>query len=433
MLNLKRKALVFLSLNVLGLAFFPIALDVGGSLGAVQFLFYSFLFATALSGIFLVANKKTGKLRDLLHHRRSLLYLIIGGLFNYCVAALLLTVGVMHTSASLAGVVFRAWPLFAVLFIPFMLKTKVNRYQIAALAIGFVAIYFAMTQGTLLNINASMAPYILLLLFSALAAAFSNVIIKGQNVELYTELFVFNISSAAFLGMLMLAMGLPLVGINLPSILAILFIGSVTYFVGAYFYFFSLKVFDPILVGNAMMLVPFLTFVFAYLMLGEAIYPYYLLLALFIIAGIIMQQRSPKKAPERIATKARSMYTIFDITSAFAENESAEIYDHIKGSGRALAASGEVGMAFERLPQSEKEAMLSKYNCILFTSKNPHKDVAVSEINFINDVMGNAEGNFIIGIGDPNDVEKAFNDLYAYSKSRGHVEEASPRLSNYEK
>jgi len=408
----RSKGYILLSLIIVELAFWPIFFDIGsGALGMPLFLFYSFVLSTAILAAIVISKRKE-EFRQIAKRKKTLYTLAVSGFLNAFLSAALLTLGIMHTSASLAGVVYRSWPLLMVPFIPLVVRTKVNKYQIASLLIGFVALYIALTQGMLISINMAYAPYIVLLFIAALAVALSNVLIKSQNADVYAQNLIFDSVAAVSFFALVIATGAHFTGLTFNALIAVLFTGGIAYSIGSVFFYYSLKTLEPTIVGNAMLLVPFLTFVFSAVFLGEQIYLYYILLGLVVVSGIVIQRMAPSKAPERVPKINGLTSTIFDLTSAFADNRSPEIYEYITGSGRALAVKGGTAEAYEGLGEEEKKEVARKYGCIIFTNKNPHSSVAAEEIKFMSDILGLGDGEtLLVGIGEPSKVEEAMKEI----------------------
>ncbi|MEM0094735.1 MAG: EamA family transporter [Candidatus Micrarchaeaceae archaeon] len=409
----RAKGYILLSSIVVELAFWPIFFDIGSTaLGMPLFLFYSLLLSTAILGIIVIAKKRDG-LKQITKRKKTFYILAIGGFLNAFLSAALLNIGITHTTASLAGVIYRSWPLLMVPFIPLVIRTKVNKYQVASLLIGFAAMYIALTQGTLISIDYAYAPYIVMLFVAALAVALSNVLIRSQNADVYAQNLIFDAVAAVSFFALVLATGADFGGNFTPgSIAAILFTGGIAYSIGSVFFYYSLKALEPTIVGNAMLLVPFLTFAFSSLFLGERIYLYYLVLGIVVVSGIVIQRLAPEKAPERVPKNAGVMATIFDLTSAFVDNRNPEIYNYISGSGRALCVKGSAASAYENLGIARKKEIAERYGCIMFTNKEPHPGVADSELRFIRDVLGIDEDDpLLVGIGEPSKVEEAIKEI----------------------
>ncbi|MEM3256324.1 MAG: EamA family transporter [Thermoplasmata archaeon] len=409
----RTKGYILLSSIVVELAFWPIIFDIGSNaLGMPLFLFYSFLISTAILSIIVIAKKRDG-LKQITKRKKTFYVLAVAGFLNAFLSAALFMIGITHTTASLAGVIYRSWPLLMVPFIPLIIRIKVTKYQVVSLFIGFAALYIALTQGTLISINYIYAPYIALLFVAALAVAISNVLIKSQNADVYAQNLIFDTVAAILFFVLVLVTGAHFSGnFTLGTVVAILFTGGIAYSIGSVFFYYSLKTLEPTIVGNAMLLVPFLTFAFSAVFLGEKIYLYYLILGMVVLGGILIQEFASEKVPERIPKNSGITATIFDLTSAFVDNRDPEIYNHIVGTGRALCVKGGVADAYESLDFSKKKEIAERYGCIMFTNRKPHPGVTNDELKFIVDVLGLDAGDvLLIGIGEPSKVEEAIKDI----------------------
>jgi drug/metabolite transporter (DMT)-like permease len=413
-IGIRIRAYAFLAMAIVELSFMPIALKVGAdAFGTAAFLLYSFMVASLASVAMVAATKSGRRLLLTLGNRRTLVALIAGGLMNYLLAAAFLTFGILHTTASLGGVIFRSWVIFAIPFIPLILKTRVNKYQIISLAIGFAAVFAALTQGTLVSINAAYAPYIAVLFMAALFAAFSNVIIKSQSGDVASQVFVFNISTFAVLAVVVpAAWGLGSGTLSVWAVLSVLFTGIVAYTLGAYLYFYALKALDVATVANATLVIPFLTFAFSALLLGEQIQPYYLILAALVVSGIALQQLSPTKASMRVRKGGlKHASPLFDVTSAFVDNRNEEIYGLVQGANRALASPGELAIDYDKMEPGEKRDIAERYRCLLFTAEAPHPGVNEEELDFVREILGVKDSEVLIGVGDPRNVEEAIEEM----------------------
>ncbi|MGC8567851.1 MAG: DMT family transporter [Candidatus Micrarchaeia archaeon] len=415
------KAYIMLSIAIIELSFLPIAMDIGGSsLDFANYLFYTFLFGTLVSLVLVVVFKRTKKLKEIAENRRLFAKVALIGIMNYVIAGVFLTIGTVHTSASLGGVVFRLWVLLSVLFIPPILKTRITKYQIASLIIAFLALYIAMTNGSIISINQKELPFVIILVFSALSAAVSNVMMKAVSADLYSEIFLFNLFSLICIAPARFLLGFN-TSIGIYAMLAVLFAGGITYSLGSFLYFYALRRLDVTIVGNATLLVPFLTFFFSFELLGEPVHPYYIVLAFLIIIGIIIQQKSPSKLPRYITSKYKTDFPIFDVTSFFANSSNQEILSYLSGSGKALAVPGRLSKALERMPKEEQKLISQKYNCLLFTDACPHYAMGKDENESIRRINKNytKDRGIVFSIGDPKNSEEVFQFL---SKNAGSEE-----------
>lgn len=418
MVGIKGKALSFLSLNILGVSIWPIVLKIGGeSFSMLAFLFFGFLLASIVSFLILLYLKDLGKFRMILKNKQDTAVLAIGGLLTYAIPAILITVSTVYTSASLASVVFRSWAFFAIIFTPIILKIKINKYQILSLTIGFLALYYALTNGSLVAINNVNAIYLIALIFSAISAAFGTLLIKSRNAAPMAQMLLFDISAVVFFGFLILLSIFMLhykvyINFDLTITLLILFIGTVSYSIGSFFYLYALRVFDPVFVGNASLLAPILTFFFAALLIHEVIYTYYIISFVIIVLGILINQFSISNANKILNSKKwYKLPPIYDITNVFVESKDPSIYSSLSGGNRALATCGEIAIKYKLLPNDKKRRLEIMNRCILFTMDNPYTGISSSEINFIKNLLKNEEKDVFIGIGNPERIESLIEEI----------------------
>ncbi len=404
MSGIRKKASVLLLLNILGVGIWPVALKVvGGSQSTYCLLFLSFLLASIVSLVLMVGLGEVDGFKSIFSSRKNAAVTAIGGLLVYALPSILLSVGAAHVSASLSSVIFRSWVLFTIPFLPLFLKTRINKYQVVAVSIGFLAVFVAITQGSLLTIDFQSLPFVALVLLSAVSVAIGNLIIKTRNSTPMAQMLFFDICAAVAFGFVSLAAGQASAGYLLAqmtasNLLVIAFLGIVSYSIGSYFYLYALKVFDPVLVGNASMLAPFITFLFASMFVQETLYAYYAVLAFIVLFGIAIQQLAHSKAYERVARRASSP-VIFDITGAFVENKHPHLLTFMRGDGRALAT----------IVKTDVYSAIGKndHGCLIFTNKNPPESVKKEELAFIEGIMLPGQDEMILmALGDVDSAEQ---------------------------
>lgn len=409
-MKIRYKGFAALLFALLELSLLPVMLEVGGkSVGTITLLFYAFLVGSLVS---IAASYKSDRLRgfvSILGSGRMLIMLTVVGLLNDLVSQLLLGIGTLGTNPIVAATVFRSWVIITAFIIPFTLKQKVTRTQILATLIGFSGVYLLATNGSVLGINLSELPYILILLGSALAAVYPNIMMKQYNVDIFGAIALFNISSVIATFLLASATGTPLlVGFNPGLMFTALFLGIATYGIGTTMYYYALKIFGPLFVGNSILVVPFATIVFSSLILGTPIQSYYIIAALLLSAGVVMQQKFAS-APEHIRPKgALSKLWVFDVTSAFAHNRNKEIHAYISGKKSALAImlKGEVAI------DNKAAQIFMKNGCIVFTNRKPWIGIKDNEIDFVNDIMKCSKNDtIVIGIGAQDMLDRSFDEF----------------------
>ncbi|MBU6392583.1 MAG: EamA family transporter [Candidatus Micrarchaeota archaeon] len=402
-----QKGIAALAIIILQAAFLPIALQIGGqSIGIIQFIFYTSIIAAVVCLIASYLDDKWKGLSDLFRTKKTFVVATIAALLGYPITLLLFNIGVIGTNASVGVVVWRSWVLILAIMTPLALRQKVSVKSSAALAIAFVGIYIIASNGSWLNLSASELPYIIALIASGVAIAASVVVVKGHSISPTGFVAFANILAVLFM--------LPIIAvyhtniiINIPAAawLPILFMGVINSALASILFYQVFKIFKTTTVGNAMLVVPYLTIPLSYILIGTAIQGYYIIAAIVLSVAILIQQREGLHAPERIKSAHTSDRTqIFDVTSAFINNKSPIISRHISGENRALAIELDVEKA-ERFV--DKEIQLGE--SLFFMHTRPHQDIRTEEIEFLKEILGlKAEHIALVGMGNPEEIETAF-------------------------
>jgi drug/metabolite transporter (DMT)-like permease len=335
-MEIRRYANMYLVLGIALAALWPVALGLVTSMNIYEFMFAEYALAVPASLAFVVLSKKWHSMLAMARSK-SIGVLALISVLNYGFADFGMLYAEHYIAASLAAVVFRVYPLLMLLFIPFILKERVSKYQAIALGLGVLGIYFGLTNGTASLSLASM-PAMLLVILVALATAVALTLTKRYVYDTGSAIFFFNFFSLAMFSVPFIFEGMPHAGLlTLPSISAILYVGIVYNVIFAFAYYRALSILKTTVVTNFYFFVPFVTFVFSYLILGEAILPYYLIIAALVSAGILIQRFD--KVGGTYATKRRELKdsTIFDVSGAFASTGEVTIVNTLKNGGRVLA------------------------------------------------------------------------------------------------
>lgn len=93
---------------------------------------------------------------------------------------------------------------------------------------------------------------------------------------------------------------------------------------------------------------------------GEAIKPYYLLIAVFVAAGLLIQRVDFEGGKYLSKSKKKSNYLIYDVTSAFVNTSNNKMYSMLKGNGRVLAVKVDSNW-YSRLGNLVEEAKGTDY------------------------------------------------------------------------
>jgi drug/metabolite transporter (DMT)-like permease len=411
-MNVRQKAAIALTFVVFELSFWSIFLKVGGnSIGILPQLFYGFLVGLIVSLALSLAIDRGGGIMSIVKDRRMLIMVIIIGLLNNALTQLFLGIGTLGTNPSVGAIVYRSYVIMVALLTPLIIKQKVKRMQMLACVIGFLGIYVILSGGTLFTFNASTAPFMILLLVSALCTTFSALFINRYTFNALGAVVIFNLASLLFISGLAAATNTSLIVTFTPSaIVSVLFLGAFAYGIGTALVYYSIKVYGPLLFGNVILLVPFLTIFFASLVAGTPVLWYYLLAAILMSTGVILQRRYSKVAERATSNKLLQKLTIFDITGAFISNKGQVITNQIRGGNRALAIKLDKNITYDAGSDGDE---FRKRNCIVFTSNAPHEDAKPDEIDFIKEIIGaSSDETVLVAMGNPDNIESAFEEFY---------------------
>ncbi len=416
-MKMQNKAYIAIGIAAIELAITPILLTISGHavsgqsslLSTISLLFYVFIVGSIASlAISYKKDRMTGFL-SIFADRNTLILLLAAGLLNDAISQTLLGIGSIGTNPGIGAIIFRTWTIMVVILAPILLRNKVTKIQIAATILGFIGAYIIISNGTLLSINMQELPYVIILFGAALAVTFSNLIMKRHNADTVGTIALFNISSALFLGIYMLLTNqAPALAFTPINMFTIFFLGIVAYAIGSTLYFYSLRILGPMVIGNIILVIPFLTILLSSLTLGTPIKAYYFAAAAMLSAGIFIQQRFTK-APEHIRlSKKRYGALIFDISGVFSNTKSSKISWYIMGNSRALCMKLNGNIDYDKVGR-----ISSKYGCLAFTTDKLHEGVDVDELNFIKEITGLKNNETaLVGIGHANKVEQALDEIH---------------------
>ena len=406
------KGFFALAFVVLYSSLVTIALQTGGnSIGALPLLLYSCVVGTATMLVVSYFQDRGRGFISLLKDKKILLILAVTGIFAYAISTLLFTFGTLGTTPSVSAIIYRTYPLIIALLTPLTLKQRVSSRQLLSLIIGFASVGIVLTNGSFTSINLQELPYIGFVLLSALAVAITTIIIKKYNASTIGFVILANAASTIFTVFIILIFHISVpINLSISTILSIIVIGAFDFGIGSLFFYYSYKVFSTSLVGMSTLAIPFLTIILSFVLLDTSIQPYYFFAAVVLTIGILLHEKGALHAPERVKeSPGLQKMTVYDVTSAFIENHTKDIYECIRGNGRALAIKLEGNVKYEK---EHYEQLFKQRNYIVFTSREPHHGIRKEEIEFINEIIGLKEGETaLIAIGDPKNIESIFEEL----------------------
>ncbi len=415
LMQIKLRAYLFITFSLVGGALFPLALKVADNNGIsiFAFMFMAYLIAAPASLLLVLARKKAAKLRGYLMNPKEFLLIGTMGFLSVAFADYGLIYAEQFVSASLATVIYRMQPLLMLLFLPILLKEKVSKIQIAALAIAFVGIYIALTGGSFSVFSGANELTITFLVFMTLIVSFSTVFLKRYTSDMESSMFMFNIVALAIASFLFIYSGAAFPILNPGTFAALLYIGIIANIAVPFFYYSSFRVLKTTFVTNLYFLSPFITILFAGLLLNEPIYAYYLIIAVLVAIGISIQRLDKKGGTyvSRGSKAAENYLQIFDVTSAFTNTKVGAIDTTMRGSGRVLAVKLD-SRSYERIKEEvRKELERLGRPLFIYTNSDGHL-VSEEENKFISDILEVRENETVLmSAGNPEESERLFDDV----------------------
>jgi drug/metabolite transporter (DMT)-like permease len=413
----KNVANVYLVLSLVLGSLVPIMLKIASqNINIYEYLFFTFLVALPVSFSFILIRKKTGRLISSVMNAKELAFIAFLGILNYGMLEYGLFYAEKYISVPLATVIYRTFPLVMLIFLPIMLRERISKYQLVALILAFAGLYLAVSGGSISLFSNANIPVIALVIAIAFSMAYASTAIKKYSFDMEIAIFIFNLAAFLFFAALFVAVKAPMQPINSSALMAILYVGIVyNVFVGL-MYYGALRMIKTTFVTNIYFLSPFLTFLFSWLILGEQIYLYYIIIAVLVSIGLLIQKFDKKGGTYLSRNKKREETVFHDVTSAFINTNVPYIYDSIKSGGRVLA----IKMDKDEYNQIDGNA-LSKFNngkTMLYTDSNTSY-INAQQKEFIGEIIGlNDDELAVMCTGNTEASEKALSEILDYKNIR---------------
>lgn len=409
-MKIRTKGITYLILSLFTGALMPIVLAVAKNMNLFEFFMLTYMLAMPFALLITIGAKKQNEVIGTLMNLKKLSLMVLVGMLSYLPIGFFIMFSERYVAASLAAVVFRISPLLMLLFLPIVLKEKLSKNQVIALALGFVGIYIAMTAGNPLSVSlASDMPIIMLLAFGALLYALSAVLSKRYMFDMASGITIFNMSLFVLFTVLFIATGFRYTPLSIYDIIAIIYVAIANNVIGFYTYFIALRSLKTTFVTNVYFLSPFLTFLFAYALIGEAIKLYYIAIALLVIAGLLIQRVDKKGGT--YAQKAKSSIPIFDITGAFAQSSNPYIYDTISKGGKVLAIKMHKSHFYAVSSSMNSKDTAQNYGVIVFSDE--HDMLSAREKDYARDILGASLDELVVmSAGDADKSEELLLSMH---------------------
>ena len=411
----KSMAYVYLAGALLLGALMPVMLGIAaGQVNIYAFLFLAYLISIPPSIAFVLLSKRAKFFLGYLRNRRDFALIAVIGLLNYAFLEYGLLYAEQYMSASLATVIYRTYPLLMLLFIPFILRERITKYQVAALSIAFAGLFVAISYGNSQFLGGAGYIPIAAVVIIALANALATTLVKRYTYDMQSSILIFNLSNLAFFGALFFLNGGNFGYFSMRVIAAAVYVGLFYNVLTGFMYYRSLRSLKTTFVTNLYFLSPFLTFVAAGLVLGEPIEAYYVIVAVMVAAGVLIQKLDRKEGEyvQRRKSSAGNV-VIYDVTPAYSNTDNETLHAYVKGGGRALAIRvpyGDMSRAGMLLEDSRKKA--EQYGAIMYTDAD-YPFERGGEIEHIREICGALEGDSVlICAGKPEHGEELLNRIY---------------------
>jgi drug/metabolite transporter (DMT)-like permease len=410
-MEIRAKANFYLVMALLSGALLPIMLGIAGSINIFGFLVLAYALAVPTSYLFTVKSGNKETMLKYVKNKKVFIQIALIGLLNYAFLEFGLTFAERYVSAALATVIYRTYPLLMLLFLPLLLREKVTKYQITSLLLAFIGLYFAITGGTMYSIGSN-ADIIAFLILTAFTSAIATILVKKYMFNMESSMFIFSVANFAFFFAAFIATGANLGPVNIYDIISILYVGIIYNVFTGFMYYSSLRTLKTTIVTNFYFLSPFITFIFAYLLLGEAIKLYYIGIAALVAIGMIIQNfdKFGGSYLSKNKTKNARKEVIFDVSGAFAETKDTLLKSVLDSGGRVLATKVKSNEPYSTAELIRKT--LQDEGAIVLHDGIAHRSSFKNEYKFVKAVLG-AESNDIIVLkaGRPDEVEKLFDRL----------------------
>ncbi|MDD4878539.1 MAG: DMT family transporter [Candidatus Nanoarchaeia archaeon] len=258
------------------------------SMEFASFLLWMTLFCTLGLFVILLFQRKLHLLKSYTLKEHAWLFSL--GALSMFLYNLFYFLAINSGSAVQANILNYTWPLWIVIFSVIILKEKAGLRTFLGILLSFVGIVIVVTRLDFTSF-ASAAP--LPVIYALLGAAFWGlfcVLSKKVKFEAFSSMFFYSLYGL----LLVFVYAIIKNAVSLPSfsgIIGTFYVGAVTTGIGFTFWIKALASGKTSIVANLAYLIPFLSLVFIYFLVGEKMYLMQLVGLVVIVLGILVQKR----------------------------------------------------------------------------------------------------------------------------------------------
>lgn len=260
----------------------------------VQMLFWSTLFSFAVLAGVLVMQ---GKLRLLAcYDAKAYAWMGLLGFLGAYLYYILLYGAFALTTAAEGFILAYTWPILVSLLAVVLLGEKLTGRRLLAVAISFFGVLVIVTQGRIVSVAFTSLTGDLLALAGAFVFALFSVLGKAARQDQTVSVTVyFGVALLAVTATVLLIEGIPTPSASIWPWL--LYNGVLVNGISYLFWFKALENGDTFVISNALYLTPFLSLLYVYFWLDEAILPSAVVGLVVIVAGIGVQAGRSREWP----------------------------------------------------------------------------------------------------------------------------------------
>lgn len=264
---MNKKVIVYVFLTALLFSTMEVVLKVAGSqMDSLQLTFLRFM----IGGLFLAPFAWQEKKRE----GRNLttgdyFWMLLLGILCIPLSMLAFQLGIMHSNASTAAVLFSVNPLFTIFFASMILKEKITANKAIALTLGIAGIVFMIRPWDIQEGNSVLG--VVLMISASLIFGLYTVTgkLRLQRIGLITQTSISFILGSLVLLIVMLFMKRPVFAGVADNLLMVLYIGVFVTGFGYYFYFMAIRHSDASTASMAFFIKPAIAPIFAVIFLKD--------------------------------------------------------------------------------------------------------------------------------------------------------------------
>jgi drug/metabolite transporter (DMT)-like permease len=420
---MKTKTFGYLVLCValLGLGLWPVIYRFINTVNPLTLALYITAAGTVASFVVMLYRGTQKQFLGYFKNRTSLLVLITCSILVYTIVTLSFCYATHYIGADLVSLIYRSWPLLALLIAPIIMREHISRLELLGVTVAFAGVAFAILYGSGTPISVVATFPALIILLAAISDAVASLLQKRYSYELTSSIFAYNLVSFLILLPIALYFNAAYPAFSISTLTVISVFGVLQNVLQTFLFVTAYRGVRTSIASNAFMLVPFLTMLFGFFILGEPVVLSYVIIAVSVGVGFAVASLRPKKQSSYIISSKRKtevlLPTIYDVTSAFVSTRSNTILDAMQSNGRVLAFYKKVGSTTEMKGSLDTIKSINAAavygDCFLFTNVDPVTGVSSPELEYVQDIVGHEDDDLLVfGVGHPKVVEDAFGELH---------------------